>query len=216
MIQGFRKGLVRTAVSMVSFIIVIAATSWLNPYVGDFIRENTNWQDKIQEQCEEILFQGLDNHFDLSVTSQVTFIEALPLPQTMKEKLLENNNTEMYRHLAVEGFADYLSGYIAHAIMNGITFVISFFATILIIKMILYAMDVLTEIPGVGFLNRVGGLCLGGIQGMLWVWMIFLIVTILCDTGAGRYLMGIIKEDPVLTWIYDGNYLVHIIMGILV
>lgn len=216
MSQGFRKGLVRTAVSMVFFIIVIAATSWLNPYVGDFIRENTDWQDKIQEQCGDVLFQGMENRMDLSVTSQVTFIEKLTLPQTMKDKLLENNNTEMYRHLAVENFADYLSKYLAHGVINGITFLISFFAVNIILRMILYAVDILTEIPGLGLLNRLGGLLLGAVQGILWVYILFLIVTLLCDTGVGAYLMGVIKEDPVLNWIYDGNYLVHIIMGILI
>lgn len=47
-IQGARRGLVRTAVSMVFFILVIVAVSWLNPYVSDFIRQKTNWQEQIQ------------------------------------------------------------------------------------------------------------------------------------------------------------------------
>ena len=44
-IQGARKGMVRTAVSMVSFILVIVAASWINPYMGDFIREHTSWRN---------------------------------------------------------------------------------------------------------------------------------------------------------------------------
>lgn len=216
MIQGFRKGLVRTAVSMISFLVVMVAVWWLNPYVGDFIQEKTDWQEKMQEKCSEILFQGLEDQFDLSVTSQVVFIEELPLPQTMKEKLLENNNTEMYRHLAVENFADYLSGYLARGIINGIAFLVSFVIAMVLIRIILCAVDILTELPGLGFLNRMGGLLLGGVQGTLWVWIIFLAVTILYDTTAGGYLMGVIREDPILTWIYDGNYLVNMIMGILV
>ena len=120
MIQGFRKGLVRTVVSMVSFLLVMAASSWLNPYIGDFIREKTTWQADIQQGCQEILFDEIEKQIDISGVSQNDFIEELPLPQGMKKKLIQNNTAEMYRQLAVENFTDYVSGYIAYGIINGI------------------------------------------------------------------------------------------------
>lgn len=215
-IQGFRRGMVRTAVSMVFFVIVIVVTSWLNPYVGDFIREKTDWQEEIQQGCKEIFFEEIEEQVDISVTSQVEFIDELPLPESMKEKLVENNNAEIYRQLAVENFADYLSGYVAYGIINGIAFVISFVLTIIIVNLILYAVDILTELPVVGTLNRIGGMLIGLIQGILWIWVAFLVITLLCNTGVGAYLMELIKSDPVLGWMYDRNYLMQIIMRILV
>lgn len=215
-IQGFRKGLVRTAVSMVFFIIVTVVTSWLNPYVGDFIREKTNWQEQIQESCEEIFFQELEGQAELSAESQMEFIDELPLPDSMKKMLAENNNTETYMQLAAENFADYLSEYVAYGIINGIGYILAFVITIIIVKMILYAVDILTELPVVGTLNRTGGMLLGLVQGLLWIWVIFLVITLLCNTSLGAYLMELIKGDPVLGWIYDRNYLMQIIMKILV
>lgn len=215
-IQGFRRGLVRTAVSMVFFIIVIAVTSWLNPYVGDFIREKTDWQEEIQQSCKEIFFQEIEEQADISINSQMEFIDELPLPESMKEKLVENNNAEIYRQLAVENFADYLSGYVAYGIINGVAFVISFILTIIIVKMILYAVDILTELPVVGTFNRIGGMLIGLIQGILWIWVVFLVITLLCNTDVGTYLMGLVRGDPVLGWMYDRNYLMQIIMRVLV
>lgn len=215
-IQGFRRGMVRTTVSMVFFVIVIVVTSWLNPYVGDFIREKTDWQEEIQQGCKGIFFEEIEEQVDISVTSQVEFIDELPLPESMKEKLVENNNAEIYRQLAVENFADYLSGYVAYGIINGIAFVISFVLTIIIVNLILYAVDILTELPVVGTLNRIGGMLIGLIQGILWIWVAFLVITLLCNTGVGAYLMELIKSDPILGWMYDRNYLMQIIMRILV
>lgn len=215
-VQGFRKGLVRTAVSMVFFIIVIGVTSWLNPYVGDFIREKTDWQESIQEGCKEILFQEIGAQTDISGDSQGEFIEALPLPESMKEILAENNTVETYRKLAVENFADYLSGYVAYGIINGIAFIVSLIITVIIVKLILYAVDILTELPVVGTLNRVGGMLAGLIQGMLWIWVAFLVITLLCNTSVGAYLMDLIRSDPVLGWMYNRNYLMDMIMRILV
>ena len=116
--------------------------------------------------------------------------------------------------MAADSFADYLAGYLAYAIINGIAFVISFVLTILIVKMILYAVDILTELPVVGSLNRLGGIVIGIVQGILWIWIFFLIITLLCGIEIGGYLMNTIREDPVLVWIYDRNYLMRIIMRV--
>ena len=43
-VQGFRKGMLRMAISMVFFLMVLGVTSWLNPYISDFVREKTTWQ----------------------------------------------------------------------------------------------------------------------------------------------------------------------------
>ncbi|MGN0322310.1 MAG: CvpA family protein [Oliverpabstia sp.] len=212
MIQGFRKGLVRTVVSMVSFLLVMAASSWLNPYVGDFIREKTTWQADIQQGCQEILFAEIEKQIDISGVSQNDFIEELPLPQGMKNKLIQNNTAEMYRQLAVENFTDYVSGYIAYGIINGIAFIASFLLAIIIIKVVMYAVDILTELPVISLMNRLGGLALGLVQGILWIWIIFFLIALLCNTTPGIYLMNLIQSDPVLSVLYNYNLLYNIVM----
>ena len=42
-VQGFRKGMLRMAISMVFFLMVLGVTSWLNPYISDFVREKTTF-----------------------------------------------------------------------------------------------------------------------------------------------------------------------------
>lgn len=214
-VQGFRKGMLRMAISMVFFLMVLGVTSWLNPYISDFVREKTTWQIRIEEKCNEVLLEQLEGRDDLqSITGQVSFIEELPLPQTVKDKLMENNNTEIYKRLAVESFADYLGKYLSYGIINAICFLISFAIATILMYMILYAVDILTALPVIGTLNRIGGICIGCIQGLIWIWVIFLIITIICDTPAGIYLQGQIRSDPILTWIYNNNMLMKIVLQI--
>lgn len=215
MIQGFRKGLIRTAVSMFSIVIVAAATMWLNPYIGSMIRENTDWQEKLEQKCSVLLVEEMEERLEISDASQNSFIEEMPLPEIVREKLVENNNSETYQSLAVESFAGYLSKYIAAGIMNGITFLLSFVSVWILMKILLCAVDRITDLPVIGGLNRIGGMLLGTAQGVIWLWVIFLIITLFCNTGTGRYLMGMIRENPVLLWIYDRNCLVQILMEIL-
>ena len=214
-IQGARKGMVRTAVSMVSFILVIVAVSWINPYMGDFIREHTSWKESIQQRTSEMLAGVIEDQLEPDAGQQEEIIRQLPLPDGMKELLLENNNEEGYRSMAAEGFADYLSGYLAYAVINGIAFVLSFVVTIILIRLILYAVDILTDLPVLGGINRAGGIVLGAVQGLLWLWIIFLVIALFADTPAGRVLMEQIRSNPVLSWLYNNNFLTMAIMRIL-
>lgn len=214
-IQGARKGMVRTAVSMVSFILVIVAVSWINPYMGDFIREHTSWEESIQQRTSEMLAGVIEDQLEPDAGQQEEIIRQLPLPDGMKELLLENNNEEGYRSMAAEGFADYLSGYLAYAVINGIAFVLSFVVTIILIWLILYAVDILTDLPVLGGINRAGGIVLGAVQGLLWLWIIFLVIALFADTPAGRVLMEQIRSNPVLSWLYNNNFLTMAIMRIL-
>ena len=59
-VQGFRKGMLRMAISMVFFLMVLGVTSWLNPYISDFVREKTTWQISIEEKCNEVLLEQLE------------------------------------------------------------------------------------------------------------------------------------------------------------
>ena len=195
--------------------MLVSAERKDNPYISDFVREKTTWQISIEEKCNEVLLEQLEGRDDLqSITGQVSYIEELPLPQTVKDKLMENNNTEIYKRLAVESFADYLGKYLSYGIINAICFLISFAIATILMYMILYAVDILTALPVIGTLNRIGGVCIGCIQGLIWIWVIFLIITIICDTPAGIYLQGQIRLDPILTWIYDNNMLMKIVLQI--
>ena len=219
-VQGFRKGMLRMAISMVFFLMVLGVTSWLNPYISDFVRAGDGALLGLIGRLGRllhgrVLLEQLEGRDDLqSITGQVSYIEELPLPQTVKDKLMENNNTEIYKRLAVESFADYLGKYLSYGIINAICFLISFAIATILMYMILYAVDILTALPVIGTLNRIGGVCIGCIQGMIWIWVIFLIITIICDTPAGIYLQGQIRLDPILTWIYDNNMLMKIVLQI--
>lgn len=214
-IQGFRKGLLKTVLSMVSTIAVILITSWLTPHIGDYMRENTQWQETIQQKLESTLFAELDAAMEDSVNNQEAFIDGLPLPQVMKDILIDNNNTETYEKFDASGFAEYLSGYVARGIMNGIAFLGAFLLTLIIMRVILYAVNLVTELPLIGALDRLGGGVIGIVHGGFWIAIFFLIIVLIADTKIGSMLMETIRNDSMLSWVYDKNALVQIIMQII-
>lgn len=220
MVMGARRGFFRTAVSMVFMILVLLVTSWINPYVGKFLRENTPIYETIQSQSQKVISNYIEKEdeeskVDIPVIRQVALLEDAPLPKALRQHLLQNNNAEIYKLLGVNKFVDYMASYVAYGITNGIGFLLSYALATIIIKIILYVIDILTAIPGISFINTVGGLLLGAVQGILWIWIFFVIVTVLCNTPVGQVLMKAIEENLILSYLYDKNLLLRVIMGIM-
>ncbi len=210
-IQGFRKGLLRTVLFMVSTIAVIMITAWLMPHMGEYIRENTKWQETIQQKMEDTLLAELGD-VEISENMQIEFIEKLPLPDIMKDVLIKNNTVEIYENFDVNGFAEYLSAYIARGLVNGIVFIVAFIITLIIMRMILYVVNIVTELPLIGTLDSLGGFAIGVVHGIFWIAILFLVIVLISDTKMGSMLMETINSDPMLSWVYDKNALVQIIM----
>ena len=102
--QGLRRGMVRSAFSLISVILTLFFGSLLNPYMSRFLTENTPIYDTVQEKCEGSITAALENKEE-----QDQFISGLPLPESMKQILAENNNEQSYQTLLAETFSEYLS-----------------------------------------------------------------------------------------------------------
>ena len=98
-IRGGRKGFVRTAVSMVSLILVMVIAAWVNPYVGRFLRESTRFYQFVEKRCETLFADQLpgreapdeEESIEPSRNQQIELIEEMALPQSIRDALLENN-----------------------------------------------------------------------------------------------------------------------------
>ncbi len=212
-IQGFRKGLLKTVLSMVSTIAVIIITAWLVPHIGGYIREHTAWEEKIQVKMEQRLIQELEG-IELPEINQSTFIEELPLPEVMRNILIKNNTVEIYETFDVTSFTEYLSYYIARGIINGIAFIVAFILTLILMRMVLFVVNLVTELPIIGMLDSLAGFAVGIVHGIFWIAILFLVIVLISDTKLGTMLMETIQNDSMLSWVYDKNALIQIIMKV--
>lgn len=243
MFIGAKKGFLKTAISMVFLVLVLVLASLLNPYVSKFMREETPIYESVRAKCEDIMIgyikkeaksslgeeekaalaaQGITEEMiaeqmkvvDVPEDMQKNLLSGLPLPEAIRRNLIYNNRVDVYELLGVDKFVDYVASYIAYSITNGIAFLLSFTLAIIIVKVALYAINILTAIPGISFLNAAGGMLLGGAAAVLWVWVFFIVVTVLCNTAIGKILMDAIENDFLLSLLYDKNVLLPVVMRV--
>ena len=213
-IMGFRKGFVKEIVSvffmLISFLLVWA----VNPYVNTFVKEYTPVYDTIQDKCQTLVSEQIGNKKTLDKEEQNQVMENMELPGLLKNALVENNTAETYRYLAVSTFTEYISDSLAVMAVNGISFLISFVLSAAVIKLLGFILNVLTKLPVINGINKIAGAAVGGIKCIIFIWIAFLVLTLLCNTTLGQQGMALIQQDAFLNFLYSQNVFVKVFMSV--
>lgn len=176
--------------------------------------------EQLEEYKEQYIEQYVDQYLNDSQTQsqqlgkieQTELIEELPLPEVLKDLLLDYNNDEGYSSLGVTTFQDYLVSFIATVILNVISFIAAVILVQILLRVAIGALDILSHIPMIGGLNRLAGLLLGLLQALFLLWIFFLIVSMTTTTETGLLLMSMIQESALLSYLYESNLFMVIVI----
>ncbi|WAJ23805.1 CvpA family protein [Lacrimispora xylanolytica] len=218
-LYGHYKGFIRLVVSMLAVILSLTIVRVALPTVTEFLKENTKIQQTISESMKKSVgIQGEETPGDISSDApsvQRTIIEKLDLPQNMKSALIENNNSEMYQLLGVQAFTDYVGNYLANKILNSVGFVILFAVVYVAMKMIASWLNIIARLPIISGINKIAGALLGGIQGLVFLWLACILITAFSGTEWGLMLSRQIEASKWLSYLYNHNFLNLMVLGVL-
>ena len=209
--NGFRKGLLRSVLFFGTTILALILTSGCYQFVGKGIKEYTGISEKIEQSIEDSLKIKTEEQQNVKRVEQTKKIEEMNLPEGIKNALIENNNKDIYEALGVAGFYEYIASYLANMVVNGIAYFITFILSGIIIHLLLRVLDFITEIPILKEINQIGGLLLGAIEGIIGIWIFFLIVTLFGSTTFGETMYAYINDSVLLTYLYNNNIILMFI-----
>lgn len=212
--NGFRRGFIREVVSTLLVLLTFALVWFINPYVNEFLRGNTPVYEKIQTTCEKLVETETSGNLIFDRSQQDGIIQNLGLPEFLTKGLEENNTIETYQYLAVESFKDYVAGYLARALFNGLSFLFSYLLATILIRVLVYALDIIARLPILKGANKLAGALLGAIKGVIFIWILCLVLTVLCNTSIGKTGLQLIEQDTFLNALNTQNIFVKIFMNI--
>ena len=103
---AWRKGLIRAVLGFLPMALALLGTKAVSPFIGRFLRETILF-DKMSDAIQTSM--GLDTALqEGAMQTQTALIEAMPLPEFLKEALLENNNPVIYQLLHAESLKEYI------------------------------------------------------------------------------------------------------------
>ena len=100
--------------------------------------------------------------------------------------------------LGVEQFGDYVGGYLADTVVKAVGLdpvVCSGIYTSL--HIVAAWLDLIARLPIIKGLNQIAGAVLGGVEGLMFLWIVCLVLTALSGTDFGAAAMGAGGGKPV-------------------
>ncbi len=150
---------------------------------------------------------------DIPKDIQIQEIENAPMPQFLKDQLLENNNSTIYSELGVQNFPHYVAEYISRLVLKLVAFLVTFLLAIIIVKALMFAVNIIGELPVFGLANHIAGAALGLVLALVIVWIGFLIMTLAYTTAAGAACFEMVEQNPILQFLYNSNPLLNRLLG---
>jgi len=187
---GYRKGLIRTVYRLASFFIAIFIARQLYPYVARALRQTALFPAIKDRIAEALNLEGMRGSY---------VIDNLPIPGFLQSILHNNNTPDMFELLQVSTVEDYIASFFASMIMSGIAALAVFALAMIALAIIGYALDLVSKLPVINFVNRVCGLLFGFIVSIAIIWLCLVVVVLAGSEG----LHGLLDGSRVAGWLFD-------------
>lgn len=211
-VQAWRKGFIRAAFGFLPMLTALVGTHFISPYIGRFLRGTFlfhSMSDSIRESM------GLDKAIqEGTAQAQTEIIEAMPLPDFLKEALLENNNPVIYHLLDVDSLKEYIAGFLANVCLNILSVILAFLLIYIAVTIVLNALHLFSKLPVLSFFNHFMGFLIGGMKGLLFVWLGFIVLTFFQCRADLSGLFTALDATWVANVLYENNILKQFILTI--
>lgn len=203
--KGFLKGLVGLVGTVVAFIIAILCAAPL----AEFVENNFGMTTGIANSIESAL-NGVEG-FNVPLTDEglSTALSNLGLPGFLSDMIIS-----VVSQLSIEGdptiaqvVAPVIAGFLATAICGVILFIVSAILLNLFAGLLSKVFD---KIPVIGAINHILGLALGLVKGLIFVYIILGVLSLIPVQG----LQDVLAQTTVINWLYEMNLIMLAIENI--
>lgn len=205
-IIGLKEGIIKMALSCAFMVVSIVITMFLSPTVKEYIRDNTNWYDKIQSATQSYFEQeGLLLEGD---ADEITGV----LPEVFQEEI----NEAAYEYLAqgYETYNRYIVDKVSSLIFSAAVMIGIFVCLLLVYIIVRIIITLADKLPVIKEANRFAGFLAGLAGGLIAVSFVFLVITMFSNTDLATRVYSDIASNEFLAFLYNKNILLIIISKI--
>ena len=130
-------------------------------------------------------------------------------------QILGSGAVQEYQEEQLHSLASYAAKAVSEKIMKGIAFFLTLVLAVALVTIAVKIVELIAEIPGISFLNRMGGAGLGVVRAVLWIWIFFAVAYCFQATHWGNVCMEQIQGDPALAWLRENNPVLMLLKNVL-
>lgn len=191
---GYKKGLVKVAVSLFALIISLVVTLVLYRPISNAIINNTDWDEKI----EQIIIENTTKKVEETNQNGNILEDA--------QKYIDNAVAEGQNNV-VENVAPV----IAERVISIGTMIILFIATRLVLILLTLVSNVITNLPIIKQFNELGGVIYGIVRGLIVIYALLAIAFFIVSMSSNINITNAIDSSFITKFMYSHNILLNII-----
>jgi hypothetical protein len=203
-IIGYYTGLVKTIITLISSIVALILSFLMYPVVNTLLKLTpiyTYMNKWIGNRLTDIDFGTRLQSQGNVITNNITW-----LPKFMSEQIVKNNNQEVYKLLEVSNVKDYVSIYVTNIVIGMLAILITWlFLNILLAFFLKTAHALVSHLPVVSQVNKLGGGVIGIAKGLMIIWGIYLLVPIFITNPSFYKINEYMSESYLAKWLYENN-----------
>jgi len=235
---GWRKGVIRLALSLISIIVTILASVLIAPLITSAIKNNTDIMNKMSDSIYEVLSGNdqinkyFDEKYDISIdvdadkiSSYINEISAavegvsdeLHLPDSLGETIgnISKSDVDEISTLGNVTIKEIclrvIAARLAEVVLTAVVYIVIIVLIFVVLKIVISATGIVSRLPVIKQADKLVGLILGILEGLAVVWLFFAIITAMSGTDSVANIMVQIKSNSFLQMLYDCNPIIKLI-----
>jgi uncharacterized membrane protein required for colicin V production len=207
MYSSYNQGFLYSLFRLFSGIFALIITNYTYPYVNQLIKENTDLYDTIQAYIHSSILKGavIDDsaHVD-------NLINKLNIPDFLVNIILKNNDA--FKRLNLSSLTEHIVSSLSDMALSIISMMAVYLIVSFILRFISRSLRFIRRIPIIGLGDRIMGLGLGFLQGVLVVWLALTVVGLLSYNSAASLLIREIDDSLLASKFQNMNIILNFII----
>ena len=218
LISGYYKGFVKMSSNLVTLIMSIVLTRMARPYFQEWVKNNEALKSFVSEKVQLLVTEYLETAVNNSTQLQNEALSGTDsnIVNIIIKDSLEKNGGDISELLGIDKIANVIVEKISDFILSIITFIILMIVITIIMKLIFYILDKIFSLPVLTVINRVSGALLGLVESILYLWIIFIVLSLF---PKNEFVIGIMEQiNRKGTWLYflkESNLIIKV-FGIII
>ncbi|SEA93078.1 Colicin V production protein [Oribacterium sp. KHPX15] len=200
LISGYCKGLVKMSSNLVTLIMSIVITRMAKPHFQEWLKNNEAVRSFVSNKVEFLVTEYIESTVKNSTQIQNESLSDNNIVNAIIKNTLENSDGDISELLGIDKIANIITEKISDFVLSIITFLVLMIVITIIMKLIFYILDKIVALPVLSVINRVSGAILGLIESILYIWIIFIVLSLFPKNEFINDIMEQINRKG--TWIY--------------
>ncbi len=214
--SGYRNGFLKTVFSLVSWILVLAVCNIATPMVSEVLIETTEIDTFIQMTLDAKIEEVISSTMEEVGFSELPEVSLegmkLEIPEELQASLPEEMKNLLLNIQSAEGTQVVDTAEFARKIVNIISLLLVMVFTRVAFMVVSVVFGIASKLPLIGPLDKMFGFVCGLGKGVIWSWVVLIIVSVLALTGTNTEWASYIAESQLLTWLQDNNVILNLLI----